>query len=128
MIQRKTQFVTQNFNPPHHKGIDLRCVNEKYKLQPVIAPEIVEIVRIGTDGYGNKFVVYKSMKYEFKSIHVDCELPIGKIVLKNEFIGLPVMGGNSKALHEHFEIWQNNKPIDPLAYFDENSIKYERKT
>lgn len=128
MIRRKKQIITQEYHSKAHKGIDLRCIDEKtYKPQPVIAPETVTVIRKGIDSYGNKFIVYATKDYEFKSIHVRSEHSVGDIILEKEIVGWCEVGGNSNALHEHFEIWQHGKPINPTIYFDIAGIAYDRK-
>ena len=136
MIKREKQIITQIYKPVVHRGLDLRCVDDKYRLQPVIAPEDVVVTRLSTvrgeDGYGNNYIIYrgKLTGYVFKSVHCrPVNIEEGKEYPEDQILGWPEIGGNSKALHEHFEVWKSDEsePIDPVLYFIERNIEYAMK-
>ncbi len=133
MLKREIQYITQAFNKQIHRGVDLRCVDKNYIVQPAIAAEKSKVYRLstkrGTDGYGNHYIVYGNDDYTFKSIHVypRASLFEGQELDAGQEIGTPIIGGNSFALHEHFEVWKGNEPIDPEDYFIERGVKYEGK-
>lgn len=144
MIRREKQHITQPFSPGH-LAVDLRCWDfGKRELQPCIAPEKIEIIRTssshGKDGYGNNFLVYRGLRTGrvLKSIHVrpvDSAL-VGVQFNQGEIIGWPEIGGNSPALHEHFETLYDDDigltkaesldlHFNPCNYFDEIEVEYE---
>lgn len=134
MIKRNEQVITQHFHE-NHRGVDLRCVDAAYKLQPVITPEPVKLLRLSTkrgpDQYGNHYIVCQGKQHVFKSIHVKPrpDLEEGQSLPSGAELGYPVLGGNSAALHEHFEVWDKaeKRPQDPEAYFHAKGIKYKFK-
>lgn len=136
MIKRKKQIITQRYKGEQHRGVDLRCVDWKYGVQPSIAPEDGVIIRNsyenGQDSYGNNYVVMRGESgHVYKSIHVRPEKTIknGKQVIKNEILGFPEIGGNSTALHEHWEIWNDNETeyYDPTRFFIAFDINFDYK-
>lgn len=59
--------------------------------------------------HSNKFIT----KYaHLRKIHVK----EGDIVIKGQMIGLQGNSGNSTGEHLHFEIWLNNKHVDPFDF------------
>lgn len=144
MIKRRVQKITQQYitrehykngkiKKMGHRGVDLRSVNfTNWKLQKVIAPENMKVLRRGRDGYGNGFVVCRPYDNpicdEVKFIHVDVCKSIrrGQLELnKGDLIGYTEIAGNSKAHHLHFETWSDKKPFNPLQYFDYLGVKYK---
>ena len=136
MIKRKVQVITQRYKGDLHRGVDLRCVDGLYKLQPCIAARDAVVIRNsidnGKDGYGNHYIVYRLDTGQIlKSIHVQPEKGIknGVSVIKNQVLGWQVIGGNSNSLHEHFEVWSEDgkESYDPILYFIQNHIDYQFK-
>lgn len=136
MIKRDKQVITQRYNGEKHRGLDLRCVNTFGLVQPVVAPEDAVIIRNsienGVDGFGNHYVVYRvDSGHVMKSIHVKPEKGIknGVSVIKWQLLGWPVIGGNSKSLHEHWELWSEDEReyYDPTRYLIANHFDFEYK-
>jgi hypothetical protein len=131
-IKRTPQLITQMFNAGVHNGVDLRCVDDVTgKNLQVVATERCEVLRVGKDNYGNYFLVVKPLEEndykELKYIHIDpVNFSIGDIIERNDFISFCRIGGNSKALHLHFETWKESAS-DPLDYFDLMEIEYRIK-
>ncbi len=129
-IQQEIQIITQGFKFSYHNGVDLRCVDDKYKNLPVVTTERSQVLRQGIDGFGNYFLVLRPLDNlefsELKFIHIEkTQFEIGQVLEENEFLSRCRIGGNSVSLHLHFEVWANGAPIDPVKYFDVAGIAYE---
>lgn len=114
-----------------HNGVDLRSVNkETGAMLDIIAPENMQVLRNGVDGYGNYFLVGKPLESTFKElkfIHLDekcLSFAKGAVLDKGTALGHSRIGGNSAAHHLHFEVW-NNDSIDPVIYFETMGIKWK---
>ena len=136
MIDRPIQKITSPFGrrtrdgiTEDHKGVDLRSWNLlKMKRQAVIFPERCKVLRIWTDTNGGG-IAYKGLEsdLEFKSIHIKVDkenITVGGTYEAGEIIGYS-MAVNGMGEHEHFEVLQEGKHIDPTIYFDEKEIRYE---
>lgn len=128
-----------------HRGIDLRTIRflkgkgyvPQWSLQKIQATEKSMVLRFGTDGKGNDFIVLRPLESNFdelKFIHVtlnDFVKEKGMILEAGDPIGKTQVKGTSKAHHLHFETWQKNKdklkPVDPILYFESLGIKYRYK-
>ena len=132
IFDRDFELVTQPFNSTHHRGVDLRCVDDKTRQNlPVRAPEKMMLLRQGKDRYGNYFLVAKGLESaydELKFIHIDMtSFPECHIFEAGDPISYCIMGGNSRALHLHFETWSLGQPLMPDLYFLKMGIEYKYK-
>lgn len=104
--------LTQNFHPGHN-GLDFGIVVGT----PVEATMDGKVVHAGwnNQGYGNLVIVdngtYKTYYAHLSSIPVT----VGDSVTAGTTIGLSGNTGNSTGPHLHYEIRQNNVPIDPTS-------------
>lgn len=104
--------LTQNFHPGHN-GLDFGIVVGT----PVEATMDGKVVHAGwnNQGYGNLVIVdngtYKTYYAHLSSIPVS----VGDSVTAGTTIGLSGNTGNSTGPHLHYEIRQNNIPIDPTS-------------
>ena len=104
--------LTQNFHPGHN-GLDFGIVVGT----PVEATMDGKVVHAGwnNQGYGNLVIVdngtYKTYYAHLSSIPVS----VGDSVTAGTTIGLSGNTGNSTGPHLHYEIRQNNVPIDPTS-------------
>jgi hypothetical protein len=136
-------LITQKYKGTKHKGIDLRSRRflegtgnvPFWALQTIQLTENSQILRYGTDRYGNGYVVVRPLEtrfHEIKYIHVDLTDSIknkGKIFPGRTRIGKTENKGNSKGHHLHFEVLEEHgKWIDPIEYFLENNIVFRVKT
>ena len=130
------QVITQKYNRFRHRGVDLRSWDfTNNRLFPVVAPENMYIMRVGTDNYGNDFMVCTGdiSGYLLKFIHVTfldefLQKDNGyKLILKNTILGYTQIKGNSKAHHLHFETWGVHKSFNPVKYFKEMNIPWRYK-
>lgn len=131
MIKLEKQIITQAFKGDRHKGVDLRCINDKRVNMPVIAPEKMQLLRNGKDGYGNYFMVCKPLDSDYdelKFIHIDrVFFDKDQIFPKGMELTFCMIGGNSNSLHLHFEVWKDGNAIDPVEYFYNRGIEYDFK-
>ena len=104
--------LTQNFHPGPN-GLDFGIVVGT----PVEATMDGKVVHAGwnNQGYGNLVIVdngtYKTYYAHLSSIPV----AVGDFVTAGTTIGLSGNTGNSTGPHLHYEIRQNNVPIDPTS-------------
>lgn len=132
----KTMLITQRYEYPRHRGIDLRTQRFKpsWGLQWIQLTEDSQVLRFGEDRYGNDFIVVRPLKsryYEIKYIHVTLEETVcdkGRILEVGTKLGKSQLKGNSRGHHLHFEVLEEVKKwIDPAEYFIENGIKFKYK-
>lgn len=104
--------LTQNFHPGHN-GLDFGVVVGT----PVEATMDGKVTYAGwnNQGYGNLVIVengdYKTYFAHLSSIPVS----VGDSVTAGSTVGLSGNTGNSTGPHLHYEIRQNNVPIDPTS-------------
>jgi murein DD-endopeptidase MepM/ murein hydrolase activator NlpD len=115
------QIITQKYHW-RHRGVDLRSWDfEKNSLLPVITPEPVKVLRMGTDRFGNDFIVCKgkmtNVVLKFIHITIKSGININTELGKYEILGYTQIKGNSRAHHLHFETWKDGKHFDPIIYF-----------
>lgn len=109
-------IVIQQFNPSRgHIGIDIIGKED----EPIRSIDKGIVVYAGYTSQDGNFLiishpngiisVYKHLKYSIKNT--------GNYVLANEIIGaMGNTGIESKGIHLHFELWYQQKPINPYDY------------
>lgn len=121
---------TRNGKEEFHPGIDIRVVDEKWKVYPILAPEDVTITRVFLDKQWGH-AIYAKLENdndvgvdEFRFWHVkpDDGCVIGAEIKAGEIIGIPESGYVS--LHLHFECRSGGKTIDPILYLNDKNIKH----
>lgn len=97
-----------------HTGIDL-IANEGV---PVIAAEDGVVVKAQmADAWGNIIVIQHEGTYSTSYSHLkSMKVTIGNSIKKGQVIGLVGNTGLSTKYHLHFELLENNKAIDPIAF------------
>lgn len=111
-------FISQQFNPPVHSGIDIVAPQGT----PVLATADGFVIFSGWtagDGYmiilqhsGGFFSYYKHNQRNLVSL--------ADYVKQGDAIALLGNSGEkSSGPHLHFEIWRNGKPIDPLEFLSD---------
>lgn len=102
-----------------HEGIDIAA--EKRTDVFSTADGVVEKVYYSNVGYGNRVIV--KHKYGYKTVYahlVKIDVEQGQRLKKGTKIGYVGSTGLSTANHLHYEILLNNRPVNPLEYFDVN--------
>ncbi len=110
-----------------HNGIDLTAPygSEIYAT----ADGIVMQANYSTGGYGKRILIDHGFGY--KTLYGHCSkflVEKGQKVKRGELIGLVGNTGLSTRSHLHYEVWVNNKPVDPFNYYasDLSPEEYER--
>ncbi len=141
MIKRKKQKITSRYGyrtisgySQFHKGVDLRSFNfTNWKRQKVILPEACIIRKIGYQRNWGWNVVSETLdgEYTFKFIHL--RDPRKLVKMRKEYpkgtcLGYTTTTDYMKAMkydeHLHFEVHQNDKPINPMIYFEDMGFDY----
>jgi murein DD-endopeptidase MepM/ murein hydrolase activator NlpD len=104
--------LTQNYHPGHN-GLDFGVVVGT----PVDATMDGKVVYAGWNdqGYGN-LVIVENGSYQTYYAHLSSiPVSVGDAVTAGATIGLSGNTGNSTGPHLHYEIRENNVPIDPIS-------------
>lgn len=120
-------FITRGFDPSSlfaepHLGMDIAAPTGT----PVRAAADGIVMFSGWTDDGGYVLIIKH-DYGFVSIykHNECNLvtPLEKIEKGQVIALLGNTGKITSGAHLHFEIWRDNKPVDPIMYIDESNIK-----
>jgi murein DD-endopeptidase MepM/ murein hydrolase activator NlpD len=110
--------LTQDFHPGHN-GLDFGVVVGT-SVHSTINGKVI-YAGWNDQGYGN-LVIVDNGEYKTYYAHLS-EIPVsvGQTIQKGEVVGLSGNTGNSTGPHLHYEVRQNNVPIDP-ATFDPTNL------
>lgn len=115
-----------------HRGVDLRCVDDKFNNMPVIAVENMRILKTGIGRIGEGYIITRGLQsgIKFKYIHVAwSNIKKGDEVGEFDVIGICNYSGTD-SLHLHFETWRRGiirwKHFNPIDYFKGNNIKWRK--
>lgn len=98
-----------------HQGIDFTAPRGT-AIQATGNGEVVEVKK-GSKGYGNKVLIDHG--FGFKSLYAHMQtitVKKGEVVKKGQQIGTVGSTGTSTAPHLHYEVWINNKAVNPVDY------------
>jgi len=79
-------------------------------------------------GYGNQIIIDHGFGYKTMYAHLQAfKVRAGEQVKRGQVIGKIGSTGKSTSPHSHYEVWKNNKPVDPINYFfnDLTAQQYE---
>jgi murein DD-endopeptidase MepM/ murein hydrolase activator NlpD len=69
-------------------------------------------------GYGNQIIIDHGFGYKTMYAHLQSfKVRAGERVKRGQVIGTVGSTGKSTSPHLHYEVWKNNKPVDPINYF-----------
>ena len=104
-IKKKNKF---------HSGIDLVA----RKSTPVYAAADGTVMHVDyMKSYGNTLVVKHSHKFKTRYAHLKTlNVKKGDRVLKGQKVGIQGKTGHATGEHLHFEIWLNDKHVDPFDF------------
>ncbi|PPI88851.1 hypothetical protein CRV09_00885 [Candidatus Pantoea edessiphila] len=111
---RRLNPVTGHITP--HKGVDFALPIDT----PIFAVDKGKVIVVKNDsiGAGNYIAILHNYGYITRYMHMNKILvKVGQKVQRGEKIGLSGNTGRSTGPHLHFEIWINNKAIDPLKVY-----------
>lgn len=97
-----------------HCGLDV----QGKKNSPIYAAADGVVNTVGRkQAYGNLIEIKHSNKFITKYAHLKkIYIKAGETVSKGQIIGIQGNSGNSTGEHLHFEIWLNNKHVNPLDF------------
>lgn len=119
--------ITQKYSKTH-EAIDL--VKEKNQSDLIIAHSAGTVVFVqtgyknepgstGNRSYGNCVKIEHANGYFTLYAHLsEVYVKKGEYVEKGQMIGKMGDSGNAYGIHLHFEVWKDNKRIDPTPYLD----------
>ncbi|MEX0986300.1 MAG: M23 family metallopeptidase [Bacteroidales bacterium] len=99
-----------------HNGIDLTAPRGT-KIYAT-ADGVVVQANYTTGGYGKKILIDHG--YGYKTLYGHCHkilVEVGQKVKRGEVIGLVGDTGLSTRSHLHYEVWVNNRPVNPINYY-----------
>jgi murein DD-endopeptidase MepM/ murein hydrolase activator NlpD len=107
-----------------HCGIDLVA----RKSSPIYAAASGVVGKVGhTKGYGNIIMLRHSHKFKTRYAHLKSIIvKEGDRILKGQIIGIQGKSGNATGEHLHFELWLNDKHIDPFDFLAHAEIAVKR--
>lgn len=100
--------------PKFHCGLDI----QGSKNAPIYAAADGVVSAVGRkQAYGNLIEIKHLNKFVTKYAHLKkIYIEAGETVSKGQIIGVQGNSGNSTGEHLHFEIWLNNKHLNPLDF------------
>lgn len=117
--------ILKKYRP--HNGIDLTAPRGT-KIYAT-ADGVVVQANYTTGGYGKKILIDHG--YGYKTLYGHCNkflVERGQKVKRGEVIGLVGSTGLSTTSHLHYEVWVNNRPVNPINYYanDLSPEEYDR--
>lgn len=106
--------ILKTYRP--HNGIDL--TSPRGTKIYATADGVVIQANYTTGGYGKKILIDHG--YGYKTLYGHCNKILverGQKVKRGEVIGLVGNTGLSAAPHLHYEVWVNNRPVNPINYY-----------
>lgn len=117
-----SKFGWRSFDKAFHKGTDFGAP----KGSPIYAAEAGKIKYIGFDQYRGHYVDiqhYNGLVTRYQHCVSRPPLPVGTEVKRGQVIAQVGSTGVSTGPHLHFEVHENNKPVDPEKYIHGGSGK-----
>ncbi len=117
--------ILKKYRP--HNGIDLTA-QRGTKIYATADGEVIQ-AQYTTGGYGKKILIDHG--YGYKTLYGHCSRILverGQKVKRGEVIGLVGNTGLSVRSHLHYEVWINNRPVNPINYYanDLSPGEYDR--
>jgi murein DD-endopeptidase MepM/ murein hydrolase activator NlpD len=117
--------ILKEYRP--HNGIDLTAPRGTRIY--ATADGVVTQANYTTGGYGKKILIDHG--YGYKTLYGHCNKLLverGQYVKRGEVIGLVGSTGLSTTSHLHYEVWVNNRPVNPINYYanDLSPDEYEK--
>ena len=99
-----------------HRGIDLKAATGT----PVLATADGEVIFAAEDGlHGLSVHLRHADGYATRYTHLSAiDVTVGITVTVGEAVGKVGATGAATAPHLHYEVWRNDKPVNPLALLD----------
>lgn len=132
VLKKKEAVITQKYSKAH-EAIDL--VGKNFTLDDIVAHSDGKVVFLqtgkknnkgstGNESYGNCIKIMHAGGYCTLYAHLKyVNVKMGENVKKGQIIGYMGDTGNAYGKHLHFEVWKNNKRINPTTYLTKNFIE-----
>ena len=105
----------------HHSGIDI-AARLGSKIHTIASGVVLFSGRKG--GYGKVVDIRHSDSLITRYAHLNTmKVKKGDVVKKGEIIATMGRTGRATGTHLHFEVWKNNRPVNPQTYIDTSLIK-----
>ncbi len=79
---------------------------------------VVEVVEVSLRGYGKRVIINHGFGYKTLYAHLNgFNVKKGQKVKRAEVIGFVGSSGTSTAPHLHYEVFKNNKKVNPVHYY-----------
>ena len=131
LILKNKKCEITNYYSNNHSGIDL--VGENYTIDSIICHSDGVIIEVqdgltnkkGTTGivsYGNYLKIDHQNGYKTLYAHMGkgIQFKKGDKVKKGQVIGIMSDSGNAYGKHLHFEVYKNNKRVNPQEYINKD--------
>lgn len=98
-----------------HLGVDITAP----KGSPVIAPADGTVIFAGQyAGYGNIIVLDHKFGFTTRYAHLQrMDVRVGQRISRYDVIGYVGTSGRTTGPHLHYEVWQNNRCLNPTKFF-----------
>lgn len=132
VLKKKEAVITQKYSKAH-EAIDL--VGKNFTLDDIVAHSDGKVVFLqtgkknnkgstGNESYGNCIKIMHAGGYYTLYAHLKyVNVKMGENVKKGQTIGYMGDTGNAYGKHLHFEVWKNNKRINPTTYLTKDLIE-----
>lgn len=90
---------------------------------------VIEVVDVSLRGYGKRIIVNHGFGYKTLYAHLNgFNVKKGQKVKRGEVIGFVGSTGTSTAPHLHYEVFKNNKKVNPMHYYfnDLNATEFDK--
>ena len=137
ILKNKECIITQNYSN-NHQAIDI--VGKNYTLDYIISHSkgiIIDIQdgrsnlkgSIGNLAYGNYIKIDHQNGYQTLYAHLQNGINLRKsqYIEEGQILGYMGDSGNAYGKHLHFEIFKDNKKINPTEYLNKNLLTLEQK-
>ena len=132
VLKKKEAVITQKYSKAH-EAIDL--VGKNFTLDDIVSHSDGKVVFLqtgkknskgstGNESYGNCIKIMHASGYYTLYAHLKyVNVKMGENVKKGQIIGYMGDTGNAYGKHLHFEVWKNNKRINPTTYLTKDLIE-----
>lgn len=99
-----------------HEGVDFSATPGTEMV--ATGDGIVAAADRSKTGYGNQIIIDHGFGYKTMYAHLQSfKVRQGERIKRGQVIGTVGSTGKSTSPHLHYEVWKNNRPVDPINYF-----------
>jgi hypothetical protein len=140
VLKNKECIITNKYSN-NHQAIDLVGINHTLDSITSHSDGVVVMIQTGrknnkgstgNESYGNFIKIKHNNNFYTLYAHLEyVTVKLNDSVKKGQIIGYMGDSGNAYGKHLHFEVWKNNKRINPTSYLNksfDDSIYYQKYT